>query len=1106
MSLGSRWSLVVVSLSLLVMSLPGLAQTASLVKDVNTVPYTPYDSSPSGFTELHGAVYFSASAAPGEYGLWRTDGTAPGTQLVKDGLIIDELFVSGGVLYMVADDGVRGIELWKSDGTEAGTGLVKDINPGRGNGLRFGLAELNGTLYFAADDGAGFELWRSDGTSAGTVMVKDINGGEPSFPVSLTVVSDTLFFAAQDETSGNELWKSDGTTAGTVLVKDINPGSEWSLPGSMVNANDLLLFRADDGVNGRELWRSDGTPGGTVMVRDLNPGAASSSLNLFDASLYAFDGQAFFGANTGAGFSLWKTDGTMAGTKMIQGGLLPAAFHAVGTTLYFLEEGETPLSASRLWRTDGTPAGTQLVKESEGNIGRRLASTGEMLFFTAGATVFDHDLWRSDGSANGTVLVENLGGGANAQITGIGETLFLTGQTDETGLELWTSDGTAIGTGLLKDIGIAPGGSIANNIIPANDSISPFATALGRLFFAANDGVHGIELWKTDGTEQGTTMVKDINPSEFLGVYSDEMINFGGQVLFSADDGVHGYELWRSDGSENGTAMVKDIHSRPGESGFPTGLTELNGVLYFAASSHANGDELWRSDGTSAGTVLVKDITPGVLGSFPNSLRVAGDRLFFIADDGINGQALWRSDGTAAGTVMVKDVHPVNQEDFYFELVSSGNLIYFRADAGDGHKLWRSNGTAAGTIPIRSLTTAASIFTSALLTDVDGTLFFFDDDELWKSDGTAQGTTLVKDLNFLPVPRSSPDTTTSSDGLLYFMAAANQLALWRSDGTEAGTVAIKQFDLAPSNRATTRAQIIGQAGGALFLSVTSEDGSQLWRSHGTNETTVAVPNVFITAVGPLASMGSNVFFAAETKETGRELWTAPLLPAIRSGGVVDAAGFRPTLAPGSLASLFGVELSTTTVAAETLPLPTLLAGARIQVNGIDAPLLFVSPKQINFQVPFETPEGDVSVVAILGDQQGPGEPATVAEFAPGLFVNPATGSPIIQRHPDGTLITAQNPAKPGDILILYVTGIGGLDNPPANGAPASDSPLSTATVTPTVTVGGVEVIVSFAGLAPDFVGLGQINIELPAGLSEGSPLPLVVRFGDNDSQTVQLPF
>lgn len=1109
MSLSLLSSIVIRSLFVLAASNAAFAQTASVVKDINTVPNASYDSSPSGFTEFNGAVYFSASAAPGESGLWRTDGTAAGTQLVKSGLQCEQFSVSGGILYFVANDGTRGDELWKSDGTTDGTVIVKDINPGIGAGLRFGPVEFSGALYFAASDGiSNFELWRSDGTEQGTVLVKDIHPSQSSMPFSLTVVNETLFFAARDDSSGLELWKSDGTSQGTVLVKDINPGPSSSSPLLMVNAGSVLLFRASDGVNGDELWRSDGTPGGTVMVRDINPGPGSSSEGVFESRLFEFDGLAFFGANSGDNVGLWKSDGTLAGTELVKGDLIPAAFQATGETLYFLEAGdESPVFAARLWKTDGTTVGTQLIQSfDDGNVETELAAVGETLFFAAGPSVFERDLWKSDGTPDGAVPLKSIGRGTEFEFAGIGGRLYLSVHTDDTGQEPWTSDGTSDGTGLLKDIGIAPGGSVANSIIAANGVISPFAEAVGRLYFAATDGVHGVELWKTDGTDEGTSMVKDINPEAPLGVYADEMVNVDGKVLFVADDGASGFELWRSDGTEGGTLMVKNIHPEAGQSSYPTELTEMNGVLFFSATENVNGAELWRSDGTAAGTVIVKNIAPGGLGSFPTSLCVNGDRLFFIADDGVNGAALWKSDGIEAGSVLVKDIHPINDEDYYFELVSSGGLVYFRADAGDGHKLWRSDGTSSGTFPIYSLSAAPNPFGSALLTDVDGTLFFFDGDALWKSDGTAQGTTLVKDLDTPATPRLNPASTLVSHGLLYFLGGSNQMALWRSDGTEAGTVEVKQFGVIATNRPSSSAQIIGQSGGALFLSVTTADGYQLWRSHGTSETTTAIPNVFLSSVGPLAAMGSNVFFAAVTKETGRELWKAPLLPAIASGGVVDAAGFRPTLAPGSLASLFGVELSTSTAAAQSLPLPRSLGGARIQVNGIDAPLLFVSPKQINFQVPFETAEGAAAVISILGEQQSPGEAADVAEFAPGLFVNPATGEPIVQRHPDGALITAQNPAKPGDILILYVTGIGGLDNPPTTGAPAVDSPLSSATGTPTVTIGGVEAAVSFAGLAPGFVGLGQINIELPAGLPQGSPLPLVIRFGENESQPLELPF
>nr|NCS42022.1 hyalin [Microcystis aeruginosa BS13-10] len=162
-----------------------------------------------------------------------------------------------------ANDGVNGEELWKSDGTAAGTVLVKDIRPGySGFGPRY-LTAVGNTLFFTADDGVnGTELWKSDGTAAGTVLVKDIRPGlSTSYPFSLTAVGNTLYFRAYDGVNGYELWKSDGTAAGTVLVKDILPGPIGSNPNYLTAVGNTLFFTANDGVNGWELWALNvGTP------------------------------------------------------------------------------------------------------------------------------------------------------------------------------------------------------------------------------------------------------------------------------------------------------------------------------------------------------------------------------------------------------------------------------------------------------------------------------------------------------------------------------------------------------------------------------------------------------------------------------------------------------------------------------------------------------------------------------------------------------------------------------------------------------------------------------------------------------------------------------
>jgi ELWxxDGT repeat protein len=342
-------------------------------------------------------------------------------------------------------------------------------------------------------------------------------------------------------------------------------------------------------------------------------------------------------------------------------------------------------------------------------------------------------------AATKAALVKDINPGAGGSgpylLTNVNRTLFFRA-LGESGSELWKSKGTAAGTTLVKDIYPGPLGSDRTDY--------PFLIDVnGTLFFNAYDDASGIELWKSDGTVAGTTLVKDIQPGPYGSEAAESPISVNGTLFFTADDGANGDELWRSDGTAAGTTLVKDINPGAGGSG-PYGLTNLNGTVFFSADDGTNGYELWKSDGTAAGTTLVKDVNPGIYYSFPSGLTNVEGTLFFHADDGTNGRELWKSDGTEAATTLVKDIKPGAADSIgafggYSDLTNVNGTVFFSADDGtSGGELGKSDGTAAGTALVKDTNPGAGGSFPGELTNINGTLFFSADDgthgvELWKT-------------------------------------------------------------------------------------------------------------------------------------------------------------------------------------------------------------------------------------------------------------------------------------------------------------------------------------------------------------------------------------
>ena len=651
-----------------------MAITASLLKDINVEPIFPASTNPWRIMNLNGVAYFNATTQQFGEELWKSDGTAAGTVMVKDicdGKTSSKIAypsVAGGKLFFEADDGIHGLELWTSNGTDAGTHMVKDIDPGVFDGIvrneprHWNYQEMDGVLYFiAADNSHGKELWRTDGTDAGTYQVKDINPDSFSgdHPQNMTNVNSILYFTEfhGDNTS---LWKTDGTESGTVKCFDF---SSLQIPygaGNFVNNNGQLFFGAFDKVHGGELWCTDGTLAGTHLVKDINtqpsldPGTNGSSGPMLP---FSFQGSLYFFADDGIhGISLWKTNGIESGTTLVSD--------------YDSNSISTPLSAQEITVID------------------------KQFFFQVPTNLGSDVLWVSDGTTAGTHAVQDVGNkivrGSIEDIVNVNGELYFSANAAGIGVSMWKTDGTDAGTIMVWS---------------SPSSTSPtysMANVGGQLFFCDNERGH--ELWKTDGTQAGTTKLAtigettdDSQPQDFTPV--------GNLLFFVAYTSNHGEELWKTDGTATNTQLVKDF--RPGDSSQPDNLLNVNGTLFLIANTPGSGRCVGTSAGTTAGTKMITDSDGNLVDA--KSLCQVGDNVFFASLNATNGYELWKSDGTPAGTHAVRDVVPGKKTDQILSMANVGGTLYFTAyDASktpSATQLWKSDGTFNGTVMVKQFTT-----------------------------------------------------------------------------------------------------------------------------------------------------------------------------------------------------------------------------------------------------------------------------------------------------------------------------------------------------------------------------------------------------------------
>ena len=845
--------------------------------------------------------------------------------------------IMNGVSYFAADDGINGRELWRSDGTAKGTHLYKDLNPGEASSNPSEITVVNNKLVFSAFSAAyGLELWVSDGTDAGSKMLMDATPGpQSSRPVQIVPVGNDVFFLnIPDYTYRPQLWKVNSIDGTGGLLLDAGELSVDAYIYQLREANGLLYFSAGSYMSGMALWRSDGTRQGTFALKNFG-------FNFFGIKqLTAYKDKVFFSSEDGTGRRLWVTDGTVEGTSLAPGhnnvfladdyyssAHLP--FTQLNNNYYMV--GYTEGYATGLYKYD--PAGTsgvQLVKDFPRPPNGYVAIQGDLLltdgiiYFRIVSSIGGHhdEIWRSDGTSANTTLVKQISSqGYFNQFHPHNGKLFFTRYEQASGYELWVSDGTSDGTGLIKDILEGPDASYP----------TAFTSINGNLIFNATNE-DGSELWISDGTAAGTTVLKNINRhsthGSYPGSYRGDITTLGSDVIFFADDGEHGREVYRSNGTRGGTIMLKDLNPDVRRSYYPTSLKSKNGFAYFLTNRYeANSfiQSIYKTDGTGAGTTKFIDIAgtsivtyevsengliyyvsynssegiyemwrtdgsqPGTFmlakHIFPSSgMALASGKLYFVAGDAQYGYEVWKSDGSKEGTMMIKDIFNGSNGSYPYSFFPYNNEVYFGAWDGmeNYYSFWKSDGSTTGTLKLKALAPSGMYYQGPIFAVSNNILFFsgydynayaYQGNQLWKTDGTAAGTRLVKQIN--PAGSAEPFNFIDVSGRLFFLAndGEHEHELWTSDGTEAGTRMVKDIN-PPGYYSNMRA--FSSGGGKLFF---LKYPNELWSSDGTPENTARVSDDVLdqlTSMDNLVIANQNIYVSAGSYKYGTELFTATI--------------------------------------------------------------------------------------------------------------------------------------------------------------------------------------------------------------------------------------
>lgn len=595
-------------------------------------------------------------------------------------------------VYLRANTTATGSELWVYDGT--GHTLVADIDGGAGSSTPQILAHADGKLWFAADDGSnGRELHCCDGTSLGTGLAYDIaRGGSSSDPLESGVLDvgsgreRVIFAATRDLVTGREPHVIDSASAGSLLI-DIHPtfgeGSSPGMLGRLSSGRGVFLARVP-GFPGQSmsLYTTDGTPQGTTPSVATGP-YVGPFLALDDDSFVVFVGQPItnpMNPFNNMRWELWhvRDTGVMHSVSLSQNPnnflppLPPTDVVEYGEKVYFAYG--LVLGERRIYEYDRAGHVTQRFASMPQDWDpSSLTTAGRFLYFTA-SDVLGRELWAWTGSGQPYRVsdIDPNGSSSPRDLIEFNNRIFFTADDGVHGRELWSSSGIGSGTNLLLDIQSGSTSSEPGVLVSTGPA----------LFFTADDGIHGREVWRTNGYTSGTVLAADINPGSASSSPDDLTMVHVDRIACTADDGVHGEELYLI-GSQGATLF--DLN--PGAaSSAPRRLHWTSRMLLFAADDGQAGSEPWYADWVDFGQVaMLRDVAPGPQSSDPSSFSSFGNHGFFAADDqGRYGREPWVVD-VEAGSQRVGPACPARDNTLQLRSTAprlGGNFTYWVYEPG----------------------------------------------------------------------------------------------------------------------------------------------------------------------------------------------------------------------------------------------------------------------------------------------------------------------------------------------------------------------------------------------------------------------------------------